>query len=81
MLSSADLHLERALILTALALFLGAGTSFTLITFIINSIRKKHKKALYYVLSFLIFGIIVVVLAALYFYNILIEHPESRSGY
>ncbi len=25
----------------------------------------------------LIFGIIVVVLAALYFYNILIEYPES----
>ncbi|KUY29945.1 hypothetical protein [Elizabethkingia ursingii] len=81
MLSSADLHLERALILTALALFLGAGTSFTLIIFIINSIRKKHKKALYYVLSFLIFGIIVVVLAALFFYNILIEHPGSQSGY
>ncbi|AJW62113.1 hypothetical protein VO54_00626 [Elizabethkingia miricola] len=77
MLSSADLHLERALIITALALFFGAGLSYTLIIFIINSIRKKHQKVLYYVLSFLISGIIVVVLTALYFYNISIEYPES----
>ena len=46
MLSSADLHLERALVLTALALFLGAGISFTLIIFIINSIRKNIKGTL-----------------------------------
>ena len=77
MLSSADLHLERALIIAALALFFGAGLSYTLIIFIINSIRKKHQKVLYYVLSFLISGIIVVVLTALYFYNISIEYPES----
>ncbi|MDV4112851.1 hypothetical protein CMT20_13660 [Elizabethkingia anophelis] len=81
MLSSADLHMERALIIAALGLFFGAGFSYTLIAFIINSVRRKNKKTLYYVLSFLISGIIVVVLAALYFYNILIEHPESRSGY
>ena len=81
MLSSADLHLERALIIAALGLFFGAGFSYTLIVFIINSVRRKNKKTLYYVLSFLISGIIVVVLAALYFYNILIEHPESQSGY
>lgn len=80
MLSSADLHLERALILTALILFFGAGFSCTLIIFIINAVRKKHKKALYYVLSFLISGIIAVVLAALsffaYFDRTLIEYPE-----
>ncbi|AQX51585.1 hypothetical protein HZP84_04295 [Elizabethkingia anophelis] len=81
MLSSADLHMERALIIAALGLFFGAGFSYTLIAFIINSVRRKNKKTLYYVLSFLISGIIVVVLAALYFYNILIEHPEPRSGY
>ncbi|HBN6700831.1 TPA: hypothetical protein L3261_000389 [Elizabethkingia anophelis] len=81
MLSSADLHLERALIIAALGLFFGAGFSYTLIAFIINSVRRKNKKTLYYVLSFLISGIIVVVLAALYFYNILIEHTESQNGY
>lgn len=79
MLSSAD-FLERALILTALTLFFGAEFSCTLIIFIINAVRKKHKKALYYVLSFLISGIIAIVLAALYFYmyfyRTLIEYPE-----
>ncbi len=78
MLSSADL--QRTLILTVLGLFFGAGFSCTLIIFIINAVRKKHKKAFYYVLSFLISGIIAVVLAVLYFYSIfyrtLIEYPE-----
>ncbi|PWN65967.1 hypothetical protein C1638_006180 [Chryseobacterium oncorhynchi] len=73
MLSSADLHLERALILTALILFLGAGFSCMLIIFTINSVRKKQKNTLYYILSFLISGIIVLALVTFYFYIMLIE--------
>lgn len=73
MLSSADLHLERALILTALILFLGAGFSCMFIIFIINSVKKKQKNILYYVLSFLVSGIIVLALVAFCFYTMLIE--------
>ncbi|HCM35839.1 MAG TPA: hypothetical protein DF603_16995 [Chryseobacterium sp.] len=73
MLSSADLHLERALILTALILFLGAGFSCMFIIFIINSVKKKQKNILYYVLSFLVSGIIVLALVAFCFYTVLIE--------
>ncbi|AZA98425.1 hypothetical protein EG359_01855 [Chryseobacterium joostei] len=70
MLSSADLHFERALILTALILFLGAGFSCM---FIINSVKKKQKNILYYVLSFLVSGIIVLALVTFCFYTMLIE--------
>ncbi|AZB11486.1 hypothetical protein EG344_22935 [Chryseobacterium sp. G0162] len=68
MLSSVDLHLERLLLITVLTLFFGAGFLCTLIIFIINSIRKKNKKPLYYFLLFLISGIIAIGLAAFYFY-------------
>ncbi len=67
MLSSADLHLERALFLTALMIFFGAGFLCTLIVFIMNSIRKKSKKGLYYLFLFLISGIAVLGFAAVYF--------------
>lgn len=73
MLSSADSHLERALILTALILFLGAGFSCMFIIFIINSIQKKTKNIQYYILSFLISGIVVLALGISYFYIILME--------
>ncbi len=76
MLSSVDLNLERLLFLTALMLFLGAGFSCTLIIFIINSIRKKHKNGWYYILLFLVSGSIAVVLGAFYFYT-LIEQAAS----
>ncbi|SHF73733.1 hypothetical protein [Chryseobacterium vrystaatense] len=73
MLSSADLHLERALFLIALIIFFGAGVSYTLIVFIINSIQKKTKNAQYYMLSFFISGIIVLALIASYFFMIFME--------
>ncbi|OCA78838.1 hypothetical protein BBH99_20495 [Chryseobacterium contaminans] len=67
MLSSADLHLERALFLAVLIIFFGAGLLCTIIVFIINSIRKKNKKGIYYFFLFLISGIAVLGLAAAYF--------------
>lgn len=67
MLSSADLHLERALFLATLMIFFGAGLLCTLIVFIINSVQKKKKKGLYYPLVFLVSGITVTSLAAVYF--------------
>lgn len=70
MLSSADLHIERALFLAVLILFFGAGFLVTLITFIINSLLKKNKKARYYFFVFLISGIIGVALAMFYCYMI-----------
>lgn len=73
MLSSVDLHLERALILSALILFFGAGLSYTLIIFIVNSVRKKQRNGLYYLLSFGISGIIVLALVSFYFYIMFIE--------
>ncbi|KFF25722.1 hypothetical protein [Chryseobacterium vrystaatense] len=73
MLSSADLHLERALFLVALMIFFGAGVSYTLIVFIINSIQKKTKNAQYYMLSFLISGITILALIASYFFMIFME--------
>ncbi|KAA2223173.1 hypothetical protein FW780_02915 [Chryseobacterium sediminis] len=73
MLSSADLHLERALFLVVLILFFGTGFLCTLITFIMNSIRKKNKRGRYYILLFLISGTIGVALAAFYFCVILFE--------
>lgn len=72
MLSSADLHLERALFLVALMIFFGAGVLCTLIIFIMNSIRKKNKNGQYYLVVFLISGIIVVSLAAACFCMLLI---------
>ncbi|KPE49613.1 hypothetical protein [Chryseobacterium indologenes] len=68
MLSSVDLNLERALFLAVLILFSGAGFSCTLIIFMINSIRKKHKNGWYYIFLFLVSGIIALILAASYFY-------------
>lgn len=73
MLSSADLHLERALFLVVLILFFGTGFLCTLITFIMNWIRKKNKRGRYYILLFLISGTIGVALAAFYFYVIFFE--------
>lgn len=73
MLSSADLHLEKLLILTVLTIFFGAGFFCTLIIFIINSVRKKKKNGLYYVLYFLFSGILILVLAAFYFYTMLLK--------
>ncbi len=72
MLSSADLHLERILLLTALTIFFGAGFSCMLIIFIINSVKKKQKSGLYYLLWFLIPGITVLALATLYLCMMLI---------
>lgn len=77
MLSSADLHLERALFFAVLIIFFGAGFLFTLITFIINFIQKKDKKAVYYLLIFLISGLLGVVLTAFYCYMILFEQAET----
>lgn len=76
MLSSADLHLERALFLAVLILFFGTGFLCTLIIFIINSILKKNKTGRYYILGFLISGLIGVVLTAFYCYMILFEQAE-----
>ncbi|MDR6369906.1 TctA family transporter [Chryseobacterium bernardetii] len=76
MLSSADLHLERALFLAVLIIFFGAGFLCTLISFIINFIQKKDKKGVYYLLIFLISGLIGVVLTAFYCYMILFEQAE-----
>lgn len=73
MLSSADLHLERALFLAVLILFFGTGFLCTLIALIINSIRKKNKSGRYYILLFLISGAIGVASAVFYFYVILFE--------
>ncbi|UTX49408.1 hypothetical protein [Chryseobacterium sp. MA9] len=76
MLSSADLHLERLLFLAVLIIFFGTGFLCMLITFIINSIQKKNKKGRYYILVFLIAGLVGVVLAAFYCYMILFEQAE-----
>jgi len=76
MLSSADLHLERALFLAVLILFFGTGFLCTLIVFIINSIRKKNKSGRYYLLIFIISGLIGVVLTA-YCYMILFEQAQT----
>ncbi|PKF76014.1 hypothetical protein CW752_01510 [Chryseobacterium sp. PMSZPI] len=73
MLSSVDLQLERLLIFSVLIIFFGVGFSGMLITFIINAVRKKQKNGLYYLLSFVIFGIIGLALATFYFYMILIK--------
>lgn len=77
MLSSADLHLERALFLAVLILFFGTGFLCTLIVFIINSIRKKNKSGRYYLLIFIISGLIGVVLTAFYCYMILFEQAQT----
>lgn len=77
MLSSADLHLERALFFAVLTIFLGAGFLCALIIFIINSLQKKDKKAVYYLLIFLISGLIGVVLTAFYCYLILFEQAGT----
>lgn len=77
MLSSADLHLERALFLAVLILFFGTGFLYTLIVFIINSIRKKNKSGRYYLLIFIISGLIGVVLTAFYCYMILFEQAQT----
>ncbi|TZF98496.1 hypothetical protein FW781_00790 (plasmid) [Chryseobacterium panacisoli] len=71
MLSSADLHLERALFLAVLIVFFGTGFLCMLTTFIINLIRKKNKSGWYYMLLFLISGTVGVALAAFYFCIIL----------
>ena len=76
MLSSADLHLERLLFFAVLIIFFGTGFLCMLITFIINSIQKKNKKGRYYILVFLIAGLVGVVLAAFYCYMILFEQAE-----
>ena len=73
MLSSADLHLERALFLAVLIIFFGAGLMCTLIGFIINFLQKKNKKASYYILLFVISGLIGVVLAVSFCYMMLFE--------
>lgn len=77
MLSSADLHLERALFLAVLILFFGTGFLCTLIVFIINSIRKKNKSGRYYLLIFIISGLIGVILTAFYCYMILFEQAQT----
>ncbi|WP_276964239.1 hypothetical protein [Chryseobacterium sp.] len=76
MLSSADLHLERTLFLAVLIIFLGAGFLCTLITFIINFLQKKDKNGTYYLLTFIISGLVGVVLTAFYCYMILFEQAE-----
>lgn len=73
MLSSADLHLERALFLAVLIIFFGAGLICTLIGFIINSLQKKNKKASYYLLLFVISGLTGIVLAVFFCYMMLFE--------
>jgi len=77
MLSSADLHLERALFLAVLILFFGTGFLCTFTVFMINSIRKKNESGRYYMFLFLISGTIGVALAAFYFYVILFEQAGN----
>ncbi|RXM38921.1 hypothetical protein BOQ62_14645 [Chryseobacterium sp. CH21] len=72
MLSSADLHLERALFLAVLILFFGAGILYTLIILIIHSLQKKIKTAGYYFLSFLLSGVIVVIMSILFLYTMIL---------
>lgn len=67
MLSSADLHLERALFLVALLIFFGAGFLCMLIAFIINSVQEKKKNGFYYFRVFLISGITILGLSAAFF--------------
>lgn len=67
MLSSADLHLERALLIFALIIFFGSGFFSMLLAFIINSIQKKNKSARYYLFLFLISGTIALILTAILF--------------
>ncbi len=67
MLSSADLHLERALLIVALMIFFGAGFFCVLFAFIMNSIQKKNKSVRYYFFLFLISGTITLILAAFLF--------------
>ncbi|REC42880.1 hypothetical protein DRF67_19965 [Chryseobacterium pennipullorum] len=73
MLSSADLHLERSLLLATLTLFLGVGFLCTFIIFMIHSVQNKKKSTMYYLLLFVISGLIAVTLIVFYFYIILIE--------
>ncbi|MDQ1856560.1 hypothetical protein [Chryseobacterium sp. WLY505] len=77
MLSSADLHLERALFLAVFIIFLGVGFLCTLITFIINFLQKKEKNGKYYLLLFTISGLLGVVLTAFYVYMILFEQAQT----
>lgn len=77
MLSSADLHLERALIIAVFIIFLGVGFLCTLITFIINFLQKKDRNSTYYLLAFIISGLIGVVLTAFYCYMILFEQAQT----
>ena len=76
MLSSADLHLERALFFAVLIIFFGTGSLCTLIIFMINSLLKKNKTGRYYIFGFLISGLIGIVLTAFYCYMILFEQAE-----
>ena len=77
MLSSADLHLERVLFLAVLVIFLGIGFLCTLIAFVINFLQKKDKNRKYYLLVFIISGLIGVVLTAFYCYMILFEQAQT----
>ncbi|MDN3693283.1 hypothetical protein QWZ06_13810 [Chryseobacterium tructae] len=73
MLSSADLHLERALLIVALMIFFGVGFFCMFLVFIINSIQKKNKSGHYYFFLFLISGTIALSLAAFYFSTMLMN--------
>lgn len=71
MLSSANLNLEGALISLALMLFFGAGTLYTIIAFIVNSIQKKAKSGWYYLISFLVSGFLVLLISVLILISLL----------
>ncbi|CAM3428825.1 hypothetical protein ELOC111193_04310 [Elizabethkingia occulta] len=66
MLSSASLNLESALIYFIILSFLASGFIYTLIVLIIHAYQKKLKNFSYYFISYLISGIIGIVLICLF---------------
>ncbi|CDN73003.1 conserved hypothetical protein [Elizabethkingia anophelis] len=66
MLSSASLNLESALFYITLLAFLASGFVYTLSVLIVHAFQKRIKSFRYYFISYLISGVIGILLICLY---------------
>ncbi|AIL44719.1 hypothetical protein [Elizabethkingia anophelis] len=66
MLSSASLNLESALFYITLLAFLASGFVYTLSVLIVHAFQKRIKNFRYYFISYLISGVIGILLIYLF---------------
>ncbi|WJJ99519.1 hypothetical protein [Elizabethkingia anophelis] len=66
MLSSASLNLESALFYITLLAFLASGFVYTLSVLIVHAFQKRIKNFRYYFISYLISGVIGILLICLF---------------